>query len=277
MFGEPGWIALGGAAGAWEAAWWGLDADLHSGAHAAEPGSHLFPNAGLAVARSSAAYLLVTNGIVGTNGFGNHKHNDQLSFEYHGAGTPLIVDPGSYVYTSDADARNLFRGTASHNTVSLDGVEQNDMRPDWLFRMFETARAETISFADQPDAVEYVGRHHGYERLAEPVAHVRRFHLQKSSGDLTIVDTFSGRGRHEWRWHFHLAAGVSAERAGETAVTLAAGAHRWRLEIPCGLEVSIRPARYSPSYGVAVPCSAIEVSTIATLDGERTWTFTLTS
>ena len=53
--------------------------------------------------RAGAHYLLVTNGIVGTKGFGNHKHNDQLSFEFHPDGSPLIVDPGSYVYTSDGD------------------------------------------------------------------------------------------------------------------------------------------------------------------------------
>ena len=41
---------------------------------------------------SRSAYLLVTNAR-GTNGFGNHKHNDLLSFEFHSDGTPLIVDP----------------------------------------------------------------------------------------------------------------------------------------------------------------------------------------
>ena len=40
-------------------------------------------------------YLLVTNGIVGTAGFGNHKHNDLLGFEYHVDGVPVLVDPGS--------------------------------------------------------------------------------------------------------------------------------------------------------------------------------------
>ena len=119
MFDEPAWVALGGDAGAWEAAWWGLDARPHAAVRAPALASRLFPDAGIAVdaRRRAAHYLLVTNGIVGTNGFGNHKHNDLLSFEYHHGGAPLIVDPGSYVYTSDVDARNRFRGTASHNTV----------------------------------------------------------------------------------------------------------------------------------------------------------------
>ena len=59
-------------------------------------------------------------------------------------GVPVIVDPGSYVYTSDPDARNLFRSTRSHNTISVDGEEQNEFRPDWLFRMFEKANPEHL-------------------------------------------------------------------------------------------------------------------------------------
>jgi len=98
MFHEPPWMALAGPAGPWEAAWWGLDFNGTAlPTQAREEEGRLFPHAGIAVMRSGGHCLLVTNGLVGTNGFGNHKHNDQLSFEYHHTGTPLIVDPGSYV------------------------------------------------------------------------------------------------------------------------------------------------------------------------------------
>src|SRR5438045_951453 len=144
IFDEPEWRALGGDAGAWEAVWWGAAEPTKMPTPAAPPAVvRLFPHAGTAVARTGAGdYVLVTNGIVGTNGFGNHKHNDLLSFEYHRGGTPLVVDPGSYVYTSDPDARNRFRGTAYHNTVMIDGVEHNDLRPAWLYRLFQTSHAE---------------------------------------------------------------------------------------------------------------------------------------
>ena len=277
MFDEPAWSVLAGDAGAWEAAWWGFPvATTPVPERRVEPFGRLFPQAGIAVARSARAhYLLVTNGIVGTNGFGNHKHNDLLSFEYHHGGTPLVVDPGSYVYTSDAGARNRFRATASHNTLMVDGVEQNELRPDWLFRLFETSNAESLSFDDRADAAVYVGRHHGYERLPEPVTHERTFRFEKTSGTLSIADRLIGRGRHEVRWHFHLAPGVSAERAPDATVSLTAPTGRWRLIAPPGLAIGIEAAAYSPSYGVSVPCVALDMSSRVDVAGERTWEFSI--
>ena len=79
------WMSIGGPAARWEVAWWGLGTpDTTS---TTVPAVHqLFPDAGHAVVRDGGLYLLITNGIVGTKGFGNHKHNDQLAFEYHAGG-----------------------------------------------------------------------------------------------------------------------------------------------------------------------------------------------
>jgi uncharacterized heparinase superfamily protein len=277
MFEEPSWLALAGATGGWEAAWWGLQAeqfDARPSTPCSDPINRLFPAAGLAAMRAGAtSYLLVTNGRVGTNGFGNHKHNDQLSFEYHHEGVPLVVDPGSYVYTSDPAARNLFRSTAYHNTVGVDAVEQNEMQPQWLFRLFETANGEHVSLQDRADAVQYVGRHHGYERLTDPVTHERTLALLKPSGALRIVDRLNARCEHDLRWHFHLAPGVEAQRSGPGAVMLAAGGRQWRFSFPDCLHPSIEPAWYSPSYGVRTRCLAIELSIRTRPDRNRGWEF----
>jgi uncharacterized heparinase superfamily protein len=278
MFEQPSWASLAGDSGSWEAAWWGLQADVAPDPAVVALVSRLCPEAGVAVIRaSSSTYLLATNGIVGTKGFGNHKHNDQLSFEYHPGGIALVVDPGSYVYTSDPEARNLFRSTAYHNTVMIDGIEQNDTRPEWLFRMFESARAEHLSFHDDAGVAEYAGRHHGYERLDAPVTHTRVFRLDKKSGTLRIVDRLDGSGMHDLKWHFHLAPEVVAvvDAVDRSSVTLRAGARQWTLRCPDDLQISIAPAAYSPSYGVKQACRAIELSTRATLGPERQWEFAI--
>jgi hypothetical protein len=255
------WRALSGEDNGWEAAWWGFDVPVKAAAQSSGPTplAH-FPHAGVTVFQTPRTYVLVTNGVVGTAGFGNHKHNDQLSFEYHVDGVPLLVDPGTGVYTSDPAIRNRFRGTAFHNTVMIDGVEQNEIRFEWLFRMFETSRPEHLRANEDPTRLEYEGRHHGYERLPSPVVHHRQVMLDRASEHLRIVDTFAGSGRHALAWHFHCAPGVTAD-AGTAGVAIAAGTVRVRLSVPDDVRVTIEDAWYSPSYGVMLPTRAIVVQT----------------
>lgn len=256
MFERPEWVT-GTSAEKWEAFWWGFEPQSNKQPIAAiHARTLLFADAGLAVSKdaSKGAYLLVTNGIVGTKGFGNHKHNDLLSFEYHDMGVALIVDPGSYVYTSDFSLRNEFRATAAHNTVMIDGVQQNEFKADWLFRMFQKARPAHAVFAALPDGMIYEGSHDGYEtQLPEGVRHVRRFEHNRVSGQLQIVDKLNGVGSHKAVWHFHFADGILAE-LGSTGCILRSRERNWRL---VWSDTTLRPVlldgSVSPSYGVKRP------------------------
>jgi hypothetical protein len=273
MFDEPAWLATGGDAAMWEAAWWSLDTDRVANVPPPATSARLFADAGLAVSRNGGAYLLATNGRVGTNGFGNHKHNDLLSFEFHAGGVPLVVDPGSYLYTSNPDARNWFRSTRSHNTLQIDGVEQNDIRLDYLFRMFETSTVEQISFTDTPEDTVYRGRHTGYERLPAPVTHERELRLLKRAQSLAITDRLSGSGSHELKWHFHIAPGVTIAPQGDGKFRMTAGGHSWILRGPQNANAVISDAWYSPSFGVRVPCSAIDFSIQQEIDASAEYQF----
>jgi hypothetical protein len=272
MFARGEWLQLGGDAAAWEAAWWGLPAAAVP-AEPPPPVARLFPDAGHAVVRDGGLYLLITNSIVGTKGFGNHKHNDQLGFEYHVAGTPIVVDPGSYVYTSDPAARNRFRSTAYHNTLMIDGVEQNEVNPEWLFRMFEKAQAEHLQFTADAQ-VHYRGRHTGYSRLPSPVTHERSFALDRATGRLEITDHLSGRARHRLAWHFHFAPGVTATLEGGTCVLQSAAAVV-HLRFPADLRATLADAWYSPSYGVRAACRSLDLAVEAEVGPDSQWRFTV--
>jgi hypothetical protein len=273
------WTADAGPWGAWETAWWGFDPSppVPERRPAASPAYRHFPDAGVTVMRRDRDYLLVTNGIVGTGGFGNHKHNDLLSFEYHVGGTPVIVDPGSYVYTSDPDARNLFRSTCSHNTLGVDGVEQNDFKTEWLFRMFEQSHPEHLAVTGRDDVLAYRGAHRGYARLPDPVAHERTFRLPRHNGALTIVDVVEGRGAHRLRWHFHFAPGVTIAMTAADVVDIVAPGARLQMTLPASPTLTIAPGWYSPSYGVRVPCMVLDLEAAEVLAGAREYTFHFSS
>jgi len=273
VFAEPEWTARGGVWGCWEAAWWGLG--LHN-APAAAPthsGVRHFPDAGLTVMRNGRDYLLITNGIVGTAGFGNHKHNDNLGFEYHVGGAPVLIDCGSYVYTSDPNARNAFRATAAHNTIEIDGEEQNELRADWLFRLFERVSPEHLDVREQDAVWTYRGRHKGYTRLADPVVHERTFSFSIADHALTIADVLDGRGLHQIRWYFHFAPGVRVSQAGDSLLDIVVGARSLQMHVPAALTMTCSAGWYSPSYGVRVPAAVLSLELEQRLDGRHEYVF----
>ena len=277
VFRHGGWLAPAGDAGRWESQWWGLDpSGLATGSADDAPLRH-FPQAGLTVMRRRRDYLLITNGVVGTNGFGNHKHNDLLGFEYHVDGEPVIVDPGSYVYTADPAARNLFRSTMFHSTVIVDGQEQNEVRPEWLFRMFEKADPEHLDIREHNDSLEYRGRHHGYTRLAEPLLHERTFTIRRSDGTLVIADVLEGRGAHRLRWHFHFAPDVAIALQSPEVLAVHAGRVTLDMTLPSRLTGVIAPGWYSPSYGVRKTCTMLDLEAVVSVDGRCRYVFQLTS
>jgi ubiquinone/menaquinone biosynthesis C-methylase UbiE len=277
LLNRPEWAALAGPSGVWEAVWWGYDPALVPAGDAAElpPLAQLFPEVGIAVARRGGNYLAITNGAVGTRGFGNHKHNDLLSFEYHCDGIPIIVDPGSFCYTSDFAARNLFRGTAYHNTIVVDGMEQNETNAEWIFRMFEKANPEHLGFAEDGDWVEYRGRHHGYERLERAVTHERSLRLNRATGLLLIEDRLGGAGEHEVKWHFHLAPGVEGKVSPGGVFELSTTQGPVLLTVEPTITGVVEDSWYSPSYGVRVPSRRLALGCLTAIDGTAVWRFAI--
>lgn len=273
QFPDTGLTPPGYAWGQWEAAWWGLDDPPP--ALPSRDVARLFPEAGLAIVRDGRDYLAITNGRVGTNGFGNHKHNDLLSFEFHQHGVPLIVDPGSYVYTSDPDARNWFRSTLAHNTLTVDGTEQNEFKAEWLFRMFAKATPVHQHFEASAAVATYRGAHDGFARLASPVRHEREWRLDRATGRLTVSDDVKGQGRHRLQWRFTCGPGVDASLAAPGETLLSAGGRSWRLSADAALTTTIEQGWYSPSYGVRHACHVIAFECQADLSLQHRWDFTL--
>ena len=65
----------------------------------------------------------------GPLGDGGHGHYDLLNIEVSANGKPLLVDPGRFTYAEDpARWRHWFKGTAAHNTVCVDDLDQTPYR-----------------------------------------------------------------------------------------------------------------------------------------------------
>jgi uncharacterized heparinase superfamily protein len=188
-------------------------------------------------------------GDTGMGGLGAHAHNDQLSFELSAGDQPLVVDPGSYVYTGNAAARSLFRSTGFHSTLAVDGLEQNEIRSDRPFELRDRTRAEANAWSADEDRVIFVGRHHGYEALSSPAVHVRSLTLERRLRQLVIEDTVESAGSHALEWTFPLAPCDVRLNPGVALATFDNGTLAIETE---DAELRVDEGWYSPRYGVRV-------------------------
>jgi len=204
-----------------------------------------YPEGGYWIMRRGPVFAAVRCGDVGVGGLGSHAHNDQLSFEFAWGPEPLVIDPGSYVYTADVEARARFRSTAFHSTLRIGGAEQNPIRVDRPFSLEDLTRARSTAWTAGPDGVVFEGVHHGYERLDPPATHVRR--IEMGPDRLSIRDVVTSEGEHELEWTFPLA---SCEVACTSGRAVASFRHVTLTIESVGLDFNLEEGWRSPSYGV---------------------------
>jgi hypothetical protein len=224
--------------------------------------SKAFREAGLYIIRHGDRYLLASCGEVGTEGIGNHKHNDLLSFELYAGDKAFIVDPGAYVYTRDPAWRNLFRSTKYHNTVVVDDQEQNRLIPAQIFRIVPDSTVVVHEWRSTPESDRLDAEHTGYTKLEQPVRHRRTFALHKQTGIWELSDVLTGVGKHRADWYFHFDVGIELSRVNDmvfrthsqgTNLEIAA-----RSETP--LAFNITDGWVSRRYGHKLPAKVLSIS-----------------
>lgn len=100
------------------ASWWGT----LSGADAPRE-LKLTLQSGMVIEADGVYQVLFDAGPFGP-GSGGHSHADTLSVIVRRGPEEILIDPGTYTYVGDPEWRNRFRGTAMHNTVRIDGLDQ---------------------------------------------------------------------------------------------------------------------------------------------------------
>jgi hypothetical protein len=194
---------------------------------AARPGSREFRDAGFYFFSSHRLRGSLRCGPLGVRGWANHAHCDQLSFELCADGAPIVVDPGTYLYSGDPVARNLFRSTQYHNVPCVAGCEQNRFWPGLLFRMMDDARCRLLYAEDNGEHFALAGQHFGYRRLPQRVRAVRSFTLGRRAENVSVCDILDGRGRVPVEWNLHLAPGIEPRPVAGAPDLIPDAAREW--------------------------------------------------
>ncbi len=251
----PGYIALGDAlfdlgveGDPADAAWHGLRPEPRA---AERSRVAVFSRSGVAIARKDVAevvFCAIPNGI---HGAGSHSHNDKLSLLVRLGGWELLCDSGTCFYTRDPQLRNQFRSTAAHNTIVIDGAEQNDINPGhkFTFCIGNQAAVTAIELVETSDQIHLCASHSGYSRLG--VEHHRCVSLRR--GGIAIDDILEGTGSHSLEIFWHLPSTWRIEQMEKDGFEIA-GPQNVCLTVDSELELQLshQPVPISRTYGGAL-------------------------
>ncbi|HHW40493.1 MAG TPA: heparinase [Syntrophomonadaceae bacterium] len=179
-----------------------------------------FPVGGYYLLRGPNSFALVR--------CGRYRHRpsqaDMLHVDLWYKGHNIFIDPGTYSYNPRGGWIGYFAGTASHNTVVVDGRDQ--MKKGSRFLWHDWVRGKTLLFKKIGQAYVFLGEHYGYL----PVVH-RRLVVQRDDTYLVVDDLFGDSAEHEYVLHWLVGDYELAPAAAGAVIQV--GEDRLQLRIGC--------------------------------------------
>lgn len=170
----------------------------------------VYNDAGFVVVRQNGDYLFISNG--GVSKYPEldkwnvtHSHCDLLSFEYFTNGKDVIVDPGTFAYTSDFNDRLEFKSTKKHNTVQIDGVEQYGLDKNKPFALYVDSLPTGISIDESNSGILRIIAE--YCKHTKPLVYKHKRVYTVSKSELKVEDEITSKGNHTYRAFLHLPNG----------------------------------------------------------------------
>ena len=234
-------------------AWDELESEAGTGSPMALEPSGMY----LLATQNPATQLVVDCGPTGAQS-GGHGHADALSVTLGSRKHELLIDPGTCEYAGEGGERNLFRGTAMHNTVRVDRADQAEAAGAFSWSRLTGTKVENWIQGRHFDLVE--ATHDGYQRLPAPVVH-RRCVLSLRNGMYLVRDCVEGApGRHQVECSWHLGGemqlvedGVFRVRGASEGLALLAGEGQ-------GWAQEVSKMSWSPVYGQKAPMTVVTFS-----------------
>ena len=224
-----------------------------------------FPSSGVYLMASDGLRLALDAGPMGA-GLCGHGHADSLSLTVAADGREWLTDPGTFTYTGSQPWRDLFRGTAAHNTLRIDAQDQAEPTAPFKWENIPEARVEHRWAGESFDLL--VASHTGYLRLPSPVLHRRTVFFLKPQFWL-VIDTVLGKGEHLLELNWHAPHGPAS--LGATALELGSPEQGRMGIVPLSdsrWSVDLVEGWHSACYGQKQPAPVLRCSARTTLPAE---------
>ncbi len=140
-----------------------------------------------------------------------HQHEDKLNFLLWAYGRPMLVEGGNYFYDT-SEMRKYVLSTRAHNTIRIDGQDQNTRRT-YRWRDDDIKKKADLSFSTTPgrDRAQAAFTA-GYGPQGTPVVHDRTVVFVKDEKGLppffVVADRLTAKdgSRHAFQAIWHLAS-----------------------------------------------------------------------
>ena len=198
------------------------------------------------------AVLVADVGKIGPDYLPGHAHADTLSFELSLKGRRVFINSGTSCYGNSTE-RLAQRGTASHNTVMIDGEDSSEV---WSgFRVAQRAYPLEINAKDGGvDGLWLTCSHNGYNRLKGKPTHCRGWLLAENS--LEIRDRING-DYSEALAFYYLYPGLTVD-----SHTKKISSDDIVFTYETDGDVSVENKYYYPEFGMSVPNECLVVKPV---------------
>lgn len=202
--------------------------------------------------RSGNDFLLFDRGPVGVDHLPAHAHADLLGFEASLENRRVFIDAGVYNYEDDS-LRAYCRGSAAHNVLTVDDVDQCDL---WSkFRMGYRGHPTDIKSGRSGGFEWAFAGHNAYRRLGVPS--VDRFIACRADGPWFIVDSVCDGSEHVFSSRFHFHPEVEPVLVSEDTVEFEVAGRRFVFQCVGASGVEVEESWYCPRFGVKRPSRAV--------------------
>lgn len=216
-------------------------------------GAFALPDSGYFGVKDEAGYVLVDCGDLAPPEIPAHAHGDALSFEWSLGAQRVVVDQGVFEYSA-GELRALARGTAMHNTATVDMSDQAEFWGAFRMGRRPTVRLERLEM--RGNCLCLTGSHDGFGHLRGRPRHRRK--VTASPTWIEVSDEFEGGVGQIATASLLLHPDVHVVALWPDGAELLAG--RDRISLSCQGVLTSRAAEWWPDLGVRCQTTRLMVT-----------------
>lgn len=123
-------------------------------------------------------------------------HADNLHIDIWWNHQNIIRDAGTYKYNTEQEYTRFFTGSAGHNTLIIDNLDQ--MQKGKRFVWYNWSQAVKTNLIEEKECLRFEGSISAFKQLGDDVIHTRRVNVSRDMPLWYINDTVQGCNKHTY-------------------------------------------------------------------------------